>query len=184
MILNQAVNQFLIHQRASGRSPHTIGAHQRDLRLLLGHLGGDCDLAAVTAHDLDAFLLTAPVILQTSGAPKSVTSINRIRSTIKAFFGWLLASGVTSRNSSAAIRIRRGAGKPPTYLTDDEVRNLLKTIRTHKGWQAQRDLTMVLVMLNTGRPMKLVDYVQRLQNAKSLNPDCWQAYEHNSSCGY
>ncbi|MDP8227956.1 MAG: tyrosine-type recombinase/integrase, partial [Candidatus Electryoneaceae bacterium] len=39
---------------------------------------------------------------------------------------------------------------PPTYLTEDEKRTLLKTIRSHKGWHANRDLVIVTLFLHTG----------------------------------
>lgn len=150
MNLNQAVQLFLTHQLASGGSPRTIGAHQRDLRLLTACLGSDIDVAHITSADLDRFFLDRSVTHQVSDTPKTVTSINRTRSTIKAFFGWLQDSGYTSRNPAASIRIRRGDRKPPVYLTDDEVRTLLKTIRSHKGWQAERDLVIIQLFLHTG----------------------------------
>ena len=56
MILEHAVKQFLEHQLANGRSPHTIGAHQRDLKLLINHLGGEIQVERITPHDLDRFL--------------------------------------------------------------------------------------------------------------------------------
>lgn len=150
MILKSAIEEFLTHQLASGRSPHTIGAHQRDLRLLSGCLGEDAGTASIRPTDLDRFFLSLPVTHQTDGAPKTVTSINRTRSTIKSFFGWLLASGYIDRDPSSSIRIKRGDHKPPTYLTSEEARTLLKTIRAQKGWQAERDAVIVQLLLHTG----------------------------------
>ena len=150
MNLDDAISQFLTHQLASGRSPHTIGAHQRDLRLLSASLGSERLLDIITAADLDRFFLAVPVTHQANGRPKTVTSINRTRSTIKAFFGWLLASDYIHRNPAIGIHIHRGNRKPPTFLTSDEVRTLLKTIRAQKGWQATRDVVMVTLFLHTG----------------------------------
>ena len=150
MKLDEAVQRFLTHQLASGRSPHTIGAHQRDLRLLTACLGTDTDISGITASDLDRFFLDRSVTHQSDGAPKTVTSINRTRSTIKSFFNWSAESGYISRNPAVAVRIKRDNRKPPTYLTTDEVRNLLKTIRAQKGWQAARDVVIVNLFLHTG----------------------------------
>jgi len=150
MRLDHAVQQFLTHQLASGRSPHTIGAHQRDLRLLTACLGNDADVAGIASGDLDHFFLDRAVTHQFDGSPKTTTSVNRTRSTIKAFFIWLQASGDIPRNPAASVRIRRGDRKPPVYLTADEVRMLLKTIRAHKGWQAARDAVIVQLFLHTG----------------------------------
>ncbi len=150
MTLEHAVTQFLEHQLANGRSPHTIGAHQRDLRLLISHLGAEIQVDHITPNDLDRFLLSEPVILQSDGRPKQSTSIDRTRATIKGFFRWLTDTGMISRNPSAGIRIKRNSRKPLVYLTEDEKRTLLKTMRHHKGWQANRDLVIVTLFLHTG----------------------------------
>jgi len=150
MKLDEAVQRFLTHQLASGRSPHTIGAHQRDLRLLTACIEPDADISGITASDLDRFFLDRSVTHQSDGSTKTVTSINRTRSTIKSFFNWSTESGYISRNPAVAVRIKRDNRKPPTYLTTDEVRNLLKTIRAQKGWQAARDVVIVNLFLHTG----------------------------------
>ena len=150
MILEHAVKQFLEHQLANGRSPHTIGAHQRDLRLLISHLAGEIQVDLIAPHDLDRFLLSDPVIMQSDGRPKQPTSIDRTRATIKGFFRWLTDTGVIPHNPSAGIRIKRNNRKPPVYLIEDEKRILLKTIRHHKGWQANRDMVIVTLFLHTG----------------------------------
>ncbi len=150
MILEHAVKQFLEHQLANGRSPHTIGAHQRDLKLLINYLGGEIQVERITPHDLDRFILSDPVTRQSDGRPKQPTSIDRTKATIKGFFRWLTDTGVLARNPSAGICIRRNNRKPPVYLTEDERRSLLKTIRHHKGWQANRDLVIVTLFLHTG----------------------------------
>jgi len=150
MTLEYAVKQFLDHQLANGRSPHTIGAHQRDLRLLVNHLGVDITVSDISPSDLDHFFLSNPVIQQVDGRPKQPTSINRTRSSIKGFFRWLLDAGHININPAAGIRIKRNNRKPPVFLTEDEKRTLLKTIRHHKGWQADRDLVIVTLFLHTG----------------------------------
>ncbi len=150
MTIQHAVTQFLEHQLANGRSPHTIGAHQRDLRLLVSNLGSEIQVERITHNDLDRFLLSEPVIMQSDGRPKQPTSIDRTRASIKGFFRWLTDTGMIAHNPSAGIRIKRNNRKPPIYLTEDEKRMLLKTIRTHKGWQAYRDLVMVTLFLHTG----------------------------------
>ena len=150
LTIETAVSRFLNHQLAECRSPHTIGAHQRDLKLLVQHLGADVTISDVSSCDLDRFFLSEPVTHQANGSPKSVTSVNRTRSTIKAFFRWLIESGLINSNPAAVIRIKRNNRKPPVYLTEDEKRTLLKTIRSHKGWHANRDLVIVTLFLHTG----------------------------------
>jgi len=150
MKLEQTIKLFLDHQLANGRSPHTIGAHQRDLKLLISHLGAEIQVDHITPNDLDRFLLSDPVVLQIDGRPKQHTSIDRTRATIKVFFRWLLEAAHLNINPAVGIRIKRNNRKPPVYLNEDEKRTLLKTIRHHKGWQANRDLVIVTLFLHTG----------------------------------
>jgi hypothetical protein len=51
-----------------GRSPHPIGAHQRDLQLLVGHLGSERD----TAANLDAFFLMGKLPVSQACLPCSL----------------------------------------------------------------------------------------------------------------
>jgi len=150
MKLEQTIKLFLDHQLANGRSPHTIGAQQRDLRLLMNHLGAEIQVDLITHNHLDRFLLSEPVIMQLDGRPKQPTSIDRTRATVKGFFRWLTDTGQIERNPAAGIRIKRNNRKLPVYLTEDEKRTLLKTMHHHKGWQANRDLVMVTLFLHTG----------------------------------
>jgi len=150
MTLDQTIRQFLDHQLANGRSPHTIGAQQRDLNLLLNRLGSDHDIRDITSCDIDTFLLSGPVQKQSTGQPKMTSSINRTRASIKGFFRWLTDIGQIDHNPTIAIQINHKSRKPPVFLTEDEKRILLKTIRHHKGWQANRDLVIVNLFLHTG----------------------------------
>ncbi len=150
MTLEHAVTQFSEHQLSNGRSSHTIGAHQRDLKLLICHLNSEIQIDCITPNHLDRFLLSDSVILQKDGRPKQLTSVDRTRATIKGFFRWLLEAAHININPAVGIQIKRKNRKPPVYLTEDEKRVLLKTIRYQKGWQANRDLVMVNLFLQTG----------------------------------
>ena len=150
MKLVQTIEAFLNHQLSNDRSPHTIGAQQRDLRLLSNFLDSDCDIANISPGDLDNFFLSEPVTTQSNGIPKQTSSVNRTRASIKGFFKWLTDAGQIDHNPGIGIQIKRKDNKPPIFLTDDEKRVLLKTIRSQKGWQANRDLVMINLFLYTG----------------------------------
>lgn len=150
MTLEHTIKQFLDHQLANGRSPHTIGAQQRDLNLLLNHFGITCDIQTIAQSDIDGFLLSGPVQKQSNGKPKQTSSINRTKASIKGFFRWLTETGQIDHNPTAGVQIKQKSRKPPVFLTEDEKRNLLKTIRSHKGWQTNRDLVIVNLFLHTG----------------------------------
>lgn len=150
MTLDHSIRQFLDHQLANGRSPHTIGAQQRDLKLLLKHLDGDYNIREIKSTDIDSFFLSGSVTKQSTGQPKQTSSINRTRASIKGFFRWLTDTGQINYNPTAGVQIKQKNRKPPVFLTEDEKRLLLKTIRSHKGWQANRDLVIVNLFLHTG----------------------------------
>ena len=150
MKLGQTIEAFLNHQLANGRSPHTIGAQQRDLRLLANYLNNDCDIESISPCDLDNFFLSDSVTTQSNGKPKQTSSINRTRASIKCFFQWLTDTGQIDHNPAIGIQIKRKNSKPSIFLTDDEKRVLLKTIRSQKEWQANRDLVMINLFLHTG----------------------------------
>jgi len=150
MTLDHSIKTFLDHQLANGRSPHTIGAQQRDLKLLVNHLDRDCDIRDITSTDIDGFFLSDPVIKQSNGRLKQTSSINRTRASIKGFFRWLTDTGQIDLNPAIGIQIKRNNRKPPVFLTEDEKRSLLKTIRSQKEWQAKRDSVIVNLFLQTG----------------------------------
>ena len=150
MTINLTIGQFLDHQLANGRSPHTIGAQQRDLNLLCNHLGHGFDIKDITSTAIDSFFLSSPVIKQVNGQPKMTSSINRTRASIKGFFRWLVDTREINHNPAIGIQIKHKQRKPPVFLIEDEKRLLLKTIRSQKGWQANRDLVIVNLFLHTG----------------------------------
>jgi len=150
MTLENAIKNYMDHQLANSRSPHTIGAQQRDLNLLLNHFGDDHNIETITPVEIDRFFLSQPVQTQSNGQPKQASSINRTRASIKGFFRWLTETGYIDHNPTAGIQIKHKNRKPPVFLTEDEKRNLLKTIRSQKGWQANRDLAIINLFLHTG----------------------------------
>ena len=150
MKLGQTIEAFLNYQLANGRSPHTIGAQQRDLRLLVNYLDKNCDIENISPGDIDNFFLSGPVTTQSNSKPKQTSSVNRTRASIKGFFKWLTDTGQLDHNPGIGIQIKRKNSKPPVFLTDEEKRVLLKTIRSQKGWQANRDLVTVNLFLYTG----------------------------------
>jgi len=150
LTIKQTVKQFLDHQLANGRSPHTIGAQQRDLNLLLNQFSFDHNIQKITSTDIDGFLLCDSVQKQSNGQQKMTSSINRTRASIKGFFRWLTDTGQINHNPAISIQIKHKNRKPPVFLTENEKRILLKTIRLQKGWQANRDLVIVSLFLHTG----------------------------------
>ena len=56
--LVSAINQFIDHQHANGRSKHTIYAYRHDLELLVLDLPTDIRVDRINQPDIDQFFIT------------------------------------------------------------------------------------------------------------------------------
>ena len=66
----------------------------------------------------------------------------RYMATIKSFFKWAQESGLIAIDPAAGVKLPRAIqGKAPTYITLDETRELLQSIKP--GRYAKRDLVML-----------------------------------------
>ncbi len=158
MRLSQAINDFEIFLRADSRSPHTIRSYLHDLGTFHDWLGENPDVAAVTSHQLHEFLASPVIINKPDGSPRAKGSVNKIKTSLKAFFAWLLQSEVITTNPAAGIRIKYYQRALPDILTDIEQKFLLKTLAQTKGRRAFRDRIIYTLLLNTGlRVQELAD---------------------------
>jgi integrase/recombinase XerC len=158
MNLNQAITNFDTYLRADSRSPHTIRSYIHDLLIFQGWLGGDPHVASIQPAHLHGFLASSLVLKKPDGLPRTKGSINKIKTVLKAFFGWLEKTGVSPVNPAANIRIKYYQRALPDILTDIERKQLLKTLAQTKGQRAFRDRIIYIVLLNTGlRVQELVN---------------------------
>jgi site-specific recombinase XerD len=87
---------------------------------------------------------------KTDGSQRSKGSVNKIKTSLKSFFGWLFNSGIIPANPAGGIRIKFYRRALPDILTDIEQKQLLKTLARTKGQRAFRDRIIYTLLLNTG----------------------------------
>jgi integrase/recombinase XerC len=150
MRIDQAVALYLQQLRADGRSPHSVHQAQRHLRLLDAWFGAVKRVEDVTHEDLARFLNSPEARNRPDGRPKKATTTNALRSSLRTFFAYAHAAGLTGMNPARLIRRARCAPPPPRGLSLDEQRRLLEALARGQGEVAERDRVLFEVMLATG----------------------------------
>ena len=159
--LEQAVEAFGRRLAAEGRSPNTISAYLRDLRLLTATLSerhpGLCP-DDVTSAMLDEALTSPAVVTSATGATRSPASLHRFKAAVRSFFAWAEETGQVSENPARSVTLRRLPRSTPSFLTEAEKRRLCKELRGRSSPLARRDRLIVELFLGTGiRLRELVD---------------------------
>lgn len=111
------------------------------------------DVANIEILDINRFLTTL------SGNHKE-TTVKRKRASLSSMYGFFVATGKMSRNPIAATKSIKIPNKDVVYLTNDEQRTLLETVRYGKKLNesvakvhyiyADRDSAMFILLLDTG----------------------------------
>lgn len=157
MTLDQALIAYCTHQRAQGRSEKTVTIYTHDLRQVFNRLDVGHVSEIVTEH-LTAALSDPLIIANTAGTPKAPATLNRYRAAIRAFFAWALDAGHLTENPALGIHLQRAPRTLPAFLTDTEVRRLLKAVIERTNLLAKRDRVLIETFLATGiRLQELVD---------------------------
>jgi integrase/recombinase XerC len=113
-------------------------------------LGDNPDVAAINSYQLHEFLASPVVLSKPDGSPRAKGSVNKIKTSLKAFFTWLFTSGAITANPAAGIRIKYYQRALPDILTEVEQKRLQKTLAQTKGQRAFRDRIIYTLLLNTG----------------------------------
>ena len=142
----EAVPAFEIQLQANQRSCHTVKSYRRDIGMLRGWLERE-------DHPLSVDRITPPLLLQfaaspacthqADGTPRKPGSIDKIKMSVRAFFGFLNDAGLIPTNPARILKYRRGRERVPETLTADECRRLLQTA-------SQRDAMILDLFLHTG----------------------------------
>ncbi|HEY3418520.1 MAG TPA: tyrosine-type recombinase/integrase [Armatimonadota bacterium] len=161
MTLDQALDAFCTHQRAQGRSEKTVAIYAHDLQRVLTRLD-NLGIADITTPRLTAVMSDPALTTSATGTPKAPATLNRGRAAVRTFFAWALDTGQLTENPALGIHLQRAPRTPPAFLTDTEVRRLLKALTGRTGLLAKRDRALLETFLATGI---------RLQELVSLNLD-------------
>ena len=150
MKLSLAIECFRTQLEANARSRHTIGSYLHDLGMLAAALGPDTGLGAIGTAAIARFLTGAAVTQKQDGSPKAPGSVDKVKTSLKAFFRWAHEAGLAEANPAAAIRLKHRRRPAPDVLTPQEKRRLVKAIDQTRGPKAERDATLFDLILNTG----------------------------------
>ena len=121
MRVEEALAKYVVQLRADGRSGHTVRQYERHVLLLarwMGEAGMADDVCALTHEEVARFLTSAAATTRPDGRPKRATAMNALRSSVRTFFGYLAATGATSRPRQRVQRrtwpptVLRGSGGP------------------------------------------------------------------------
>lgn len=167
--LTRAVDGFLLHKAAEGRSPHTLAAYRVDLRKAVDYLGGDRPIGKITTGDLRglfAYLHSGFTTLPAGVAPRpeqalSPKTIRNIHGTLSSFYSWAQAEGLVDANPMQGLARPKSSAPPIEPLTQADVASLLRAVAESRPWRsrpatrhtratAARDRAIILVLLDTG----------------------------------
>jgi site-specific recombinase XerC len=185
MTIDHALSLFLVQLEADGRSPHTIGQFRRHVRALARWLAAErlpLDVQAIGHEDIAAFVASPVARCRPDWTPKTGTSVNAMRSSLRGFFSYLHRAGMIHQDPTRLLRRAICSPPPPRALTDDEQERLLEVLDGGESYEARRDAALVRVMLGTGLRLSSalalrvedVDLVARevtIRSAKGDRPD-------------
>ena len=145
--LNQAVQQYLDYLAYNKRySSHTIDAYRRDIQRLIHTLE---DLGHDTWVDTQADTIRAAMINARKAdlAPKS---IQRILSSWRSFFTYLLQQRLVKLNPVEGIKAPKSPQKLPNSLDPDQISQVLNAPIASEDPMAMRDKAMVELTYSCG----------------------------------
>lgn len=144
--LSQPIEAFARHIGSERRlSPHTLSNYQRDLQQAAALLQerGLCDWSAVTQHEVRALVATW------HRRGKGGTSIQRMLSSLRTFYSFLLREGLARDNPADGIRAPKSAKRLPKTLDQEQVGHLLDS-NGEDDPLALRDQAMMELIYSSG----------------------------------
>ena len=140
------LRQFTNHLIASGKSPHTIEAYGRDVKLFSEWFvqTNARELAPERITPIDVREYRSYLLTVKNYKPATV---NRKLSSISAFCEWAREAGLISANPVDGISQVDEVRPAPKWLDKNEQYALLRAVQ-QKG--RKRDIALITLMLNTG----------------------------------
>jgi len=150
--------QFVLYNKASGKSPATVNWYEQPLSLFERWLGAEASVADVTIHNVRAYIadlhdrtsrhVNNPHYKSHAGKLSS-TYIHGIVRALRAFASWLHADGYTDTNVLQPLKPPKMQQKVKEVLTDEEVQRLVRVFDRDEPFGA-RGFAMVWTLLDCG----------------------------------
>ncbi len=153
MLVEHALDRYLVQLAANGRSKHTIDQARRHMLLFVRWLqaeGLSGDLDDLDHEDVALFLASEWVRKRADGALRKASSANALRSSLRAFFRYVFEAGSAPRNAARLVRRGRIGPRRPRALSESEEARLRTALRQAKTTTELRDRAMFTLMLDTG----------------------------------
>jgi integrase/recombinase XerC len=150
MRIYKAIESFKTQLRADGRSPHTVAAYMRELRLFMNWIGRVKNVEPITPGNIAEFFTSNTALVTMEGENRCTVSLNRLKTTMRAFFNYLYEAGIIDSNPARLVRSKPCQRKSPVTLSDSERRALLDAISKSHQPLAKRDFAIVSLLLGTG----------------------------------
>jgi site-specific recombinase XerC len=137
---------FARHLRAENLSPKTVYAYcgaVEQFEAFLGSQGMPGSVAALTREHIEAFITH---LLETR---KPTTAHQRYRG-LQAFFKWLVEEGEVKESPMRNMKPPRLPELQVPVLSEDDLRKLLATCASGKGFADRRDHALLRVFIDSG----------------------------------
>lgn len=147
-----AAEAFVAQLAADGRSPLTVSAYRRDLRLFarVSARLGAASLSTLDADTLARALGDPGMLASADGTPKAAATIHRCRAAVKSLLAWAHREGLLADDLARRVRLGRLPRTTPAYLTESEKRRLLRELKGRSAPEDLRDRAIIEVFLGTG----------------------------------
>ena len=144
-----------------GCSPHTVEGYNRDLTRFLGFLATVCGKSFIQSDRKDILGFLEALRVRGLSAP----TIARCMTAIRGFVRFAVARGVLATDSTLNLHVSPGRHALPTFLSMEEVHQLLNMSKG-EGPVAERDDAMIELLYATG--MRVSELVTLEQSALNL----------------
>jgi len=151
MRVETLLTRYSLTAQARGLSGETVAAVKVAVRFFDNFMGGIPDVRKVSGEDLQRFVLALRRRQKWQGREQqseqtlSSTTVNTYCRGVKAFWAWLKAEGITTKNPLAAVPAPKLPKRLPKTYTEEEMSRVL---RAAEG--SDRDSAMVYLFLDSG----------------------------------
>ena len=154
MHVEEAWVKFRCQLEADGRSPHTVAQYRRHVRVLARWLAQGrkrgARLEAMTHEALARFLGDPAARERCDGRPKRPTSVNALRSSVRAFARYIHRAGYLAEDPGRLIRRAACSSPPPRGLSSEEETMLLASLSQDQSLRGRRDHALFHFLVRSG----------------------------------
>ncbi len=147
MLSMSIVQKFLNYLSLEKRySKHTIRSYKTDLVLFQQHLYSSFQ---VTPQKATNKMIRTWLVSELEKG-NTARSVNRKISTLKSFYKYATKNKIIQKNPTLVLSTSKASKKIPSFLSQDEINQLLDNYKFKADYQGERDRLMVELFYSTG----------------------------------